>query len=59
LPNSEHNINVLLSLTVLKRHVTCEELFSPGAPYIKRVITVGLAYHAQLAMKRTLNYRFY
>ncbi|XP_039529979.1 DEP domain-containing mTOR-interacting protein isoform X1 [Pimephales promelas] len=26
--------------SVLKRHVTCEELFSPGAPYIKRVITI-------------------
>ncbi|XP_042590058.1 DEP domain-containing mTOR-interacting protein isoform X1 [Cyprinus carpio] len=26
--------------SVLKRHVTCEELFSPGAPYVKRVLTI-------------------
>uniref|UniRef100_A0A3P8ZHS7 Uncharacterized protein n=1 Tax=Esox lucius TaxID=8010 RepID=A0A3P8ZHS7_ESOLU len=26
--------------SVLKRNVTCEELLSPGAPYIKRVLTV-------------------
>ncbi|XP_077059634.1 DEP domain-containing mTOR-interacting protein isoform X2 [Siphateles boraxobius] len=26
--------------SVLKRHVTCEELLSPGAPYIKRVLTI-------------------
>ncbi|KAM9408745.1 DEP domain-containing mTOR-interacting protein [Pholidichthys leucotaenia] len=26
--------------SVLKRHVTCEELLLPGAPYIKRVLTV-------------------
>lgn len=28
-------------LTVLKRNVTCEELLSPGAPFIKRVLTVS------------------
>ncbi|ROI16140.1 DEP domain-containing mTOR-interacting protein [Anabarilius grahami] len=27
-------------LSVLKRHVTCEELLSPGAPYVKRVLTI-------------------
>ncbi|KAM4582282.1 DEP domain-containing mTOR-interacting protein isoform 1-T2 [Fundulus diaphanus] len=26
--------------SVLKRHVTCEELFAPGAPFIKKVLTV-------------------
>ncbi|XP_030634455.1 DEP domain-containing mTOR-interacting protein [Chanos chanos] len=26
--------------SVLKRHVTCEELLAPGAPFIKRVLTV-------------------
>uniref|UniRef100_A0A672P506 DEP domain-containing mTOR-interacting protein-like n=1 Tax=Sinocyclocheilus grahami TaxID=75366 RepID=A0A672P506_SINGR len=26
--------------SVLKRHVTCEELLSPGAPYVKRVLTI-------------------
>ncbi|XP_028854594.1 DEP domain-containing mTOR-interacting protein isoform X2 [Denticeps clupeoides] len=26
--------------SVLKRHVTCEELLSPGAPFMKRVLTV-------------------
>ncbi|XP_026131450.1 DEP domain-containing mTOR-interacting protein isoform X2 [Carassius auratus] len=27
-------------LSVLKRRVTCEELLSPGAPYVKRVLTI-------------------
>ncbi|XP_067286871.1 DEP domain-containing mTOR-interacting protein isoform X1 [Pseudorasbora parva] len=27
-------------ISVLKRHVTCEELLSPGAPYVKRVLTI-------------------
>uniref|UniRef100_A0A8C2DR09 Si:dkeyp-97e7.9 n=1 Tax=Cyprinus carpio TaxID=7962 RepID=A0A8C2DR09_CYPCA len=35
---------VLLFLTVLKRHVTCEELLSPGAPYVKRVLMVSLGF---------------
>ncbi|XP_043108269.1 DEP domain-containing mTOR-interacting protein isoform X2 [Puntigrus tetrazona] len=26
--------------SVLKRYVTCEELLSPGAPYVKRVLTI-------------------
>ncbi|XP_051531497.1 DEP domain-containing mTOR-interacting protein-like [Myxocyprinus asiaticus] len=26
--------------SVLKRNVTCEELLSPGAPYVKRVLTI-------------------
>lgn len=35
---------VLFSLAVLKRNVTCEELLSPGAPYVKRVLTVSHEY---------------
>uniref|UniRef100_A0A8C2DQK4 Si:dkeyp-97e7.9 n=1 Tax=Cyprinus carpio TaxID=7962 RepID=A0A8C2DQK4_CYPCA len=31
-------------LSVLKRHVTCEELLSPGAPYVKRVLMVSLGF---------------
>uniref|UniRef100_A0A8C2DR00 Si:dkeyp-97e7.9 n=1 Tax=Cyprinus carpio TaxID=7962 RepID=A0A8C2DR00_CYPCA len=31
-------------MELLKRHVTCEELLSPGAPYVKRVLMVSLGF---------------
>uniref|UniRef100_A0A3Q2VL15 Si:dkeyp-97e7.9 n=1 Tax=Haplochromis burtoni TaxID=8153 RepID=A0A3Q2VL15_HAPBU len=38
---NSHNIhNLLIGFTVLKRKVTCEELLEPGAPFIKKVLTV-------------------
>lgn len=30
-----------LTFTVLSRTFTCEELLAPGAPFIKKVLTVG------------------
>uniref|UniRef100_A0A3B4GP53 DEP domain-containing mTOR-interacting protein-like n=1 Tax=Pundamilia nyererei TaxID=303518 RepID=A0A3B4GP53_9CICH len=35
-----HRHNLLIGFTVLKRKVTCEELLEPGAPFIKKVLTV-------------------
>lgn len=42
--NCHQNACVLFLLAVLKRNVTCEELLSPGAPYVKRVLTVSHEY---------------
>lgn len=36
-----HRHNLLIGFTVLKRKVTCEELLEPGAPFIKKVLTVS------------------